>query len=101
MTTSIIDYIFRELAVHYLDRNDLANVQPEDLQQDTTGDGASESPEKAKPAAVPVARKPMTAREAAKLKGYEGDPCSNCEQLMLVRSGTCMKCDNCGTTTGC
>lgn len=30
MTTSIIDYIFRELAVTYLGRNDLAHISPED-----------------------------------------------------------------------
>ena len=34
MTTSIIDYIFRELAITYLDRHDLAHVQPEDLRGD-------------------------------------------------------------------
>src|SRR6185436_18964314 len=31
MTTSIIDYIFRELAISYLDRQELAQVTPEDL----------------------------------------------------------------------
>jgi ribonucleoside-diphosphate reductase alpha chain len=35
------------------------------------------------------------------LKGYEGDPCSECGQLTLVRSGTCCKCDTCGATSGC
>lgn len=35
MATSIIDYIFRELAVTYLDRYDLAQVQPEDLRMDS------------------------------------------------------------------
>jgi ribonucleoside-diphosphate reductase alpha chain len=34
MATSVIDYIFRELAVSYLGRNDLAQVQPEDLRSD-------------------------------------------------------------------
>jgi ribonucleoside-diphosphate reductase alpha chain len=38
MSTSIIDYIFRELAVSYLGRHDLAHVMPEDLAPDTTGD---------------------------------------------------------------
>ncbi|MBF0288950.1 MAG: vitamin B12-dependent ribonucleotide reductase [SAR324 cluster bacterium] len=32
MSTSIIDYIFRELAITYLERNDLAHVKPDDLQ---------------------------------------------------------------------
>lgn len=34
MSTSIIDYIFRDLAVNYLKRDDLAHVMPEDLQPD-------------------------------------------------------------------
>src|SRR3546814_2716991 len=29
MTTSVVDYVFRELAVSYLDRQDLAPVKPE------------------------------------------------------------------------
>ena len=38
MTTSIIDYIFRELAITYLGRNDLAHVLPEDLRGDAMHD---------------------------------------------------------------
>jgi len=34
MSTSIIDYIFRELAITYLGRSDLAHVAPEDLRAD-------------------------------------------------------------------
>jgi ribonucleoside-diphosphate reductase alpha chain len=37
----------------------------------------------------------------ARIKGYEGDPCSSCGSFTLVRNGTCMKCDTCGSTTGC
>ena len=39
MATSILDYIFREMAVSYLGRNDLAHVQPEDLDPSTVGHG--------------------------------------------------------------
>ena len=39
MSTSILDYIFRELAISYLDRNDLGHVGPEDLESSTTGSG--------------------------------------------------------------
>ncbi|MBV9079953.1 MAG: vitamin B12-dependent ribonucleotide reductase, partial [Elusimicrobia bacterium] len=35
MSTSLIDYIFRELAITYLDRQDLAQVQLEDLRSDS------------------------------------------------------------------
>jgi adenosylcobalamin-dependent ribonucleoside-diphosphate reductase len=34
MSTSIIDYVFRELAITYLDKHELAQVTPEDLQPD-------------------------------------------------------------------
>ena len=44
MTTSIIDYVFRELAITYLGRTDLAQVQPEDLRADAVNDlGAEET----------------------------------------------------------
>ncbi|KAF0221485.1 MAG: ribonucleoside-diphosphate reductase alpha [Rhodospirillaceae bacterium] len=39
MATSILDYIFRELAISYLSRNDLAHVEPADLTPDTVGRG--------------------------------------------------------------
>ena len=37
----------------------------------------------------------------AKLKGYEGDPCPECGSMTMVRNGTCLKCDSCGSTSGC
>ena len=40
--TSILDYIFRELAVSYLDRTDLAHVQPQGASFDTLGRGEEE-----------------------------------------------------------
>ncbi|MCF6233600.1 MAG: vitamin B12-dependent ribonucleotide reductase [Rhodobacteraceae bacterium] len=40
--TSILDYIFRELAVSYLDRTDLAHVKPQGATFDTIGRGAEE-----------------------------------------------------------
>ncbi|MGE5270746.1 MAG: vitamin B12-dependent ribonucleotide reductase [Thiohalocapsa sp.] len=50
MATSILDYIFRELAISYLDRGDLAHVEPADLLPDTVGKGvAAESAHAAEP----------------------------------------------------
>ncbi|MEE8576686.1 MAG: adenosylcobalamin-dependent ribonucleoside-diphosphate reductase, partial [candidate division Zixibacteria bacterium] len=43
MATSIIDYIFRELAIAYLGRTDLAHVSDEDLRGDTLGTPNDES----------------------------------------------------------
>ena len=37
----------------------------------------------------------------ARMKGYEGDACGACGNFTLVRNGTCMKCDTCGSTSGC
>ncbi len=45
MATSIIDYIFRELAITYLGRTDLAHVSEEDLRGDTLGEPSEESME--------------------------------------------------------
>ena len=43
MSTSIIDYIFRELAISYLGRRDLAHVEPGDILPDTLGGGERQS----------------------------------------------------------
>jgi ribonucleoside-diphosphate reductase alpha chain len=140
MTTSIIDYIFRELAITYLGRHDLAHVEEEDLRGDAMhrelDEPEFESEEVVEDRVVepkkPVSKafvtprtdhlKPLpdtsnghkpggktagagTATEdrirIARLKGYEGDPCSECGQLTLIRSGACCKCDTCGATSGC
>jgi len=42
MATSVLDYIFREVAISYLGRNDLAHAQPEDMTPDTVGGGSDE-----------------------------------------------------------
>ncbi len=42
MATSVVDYVFRELAISYIGRTDLAHVQPNDLQPDAMGSGVSE-----------------------------------------------------------
>ena len=38
---------------------------------------------------------------AARVAGYQGDSCPECGNFTLVRNGTCLKCDTCGSTTGC
>jgi ribonucleoside-diphosphate reductase alpha chain len=193
--TSMLDYVFRELAVSYLDRFDLAHVNPAEADFDALGKGVEEgkplpnaaryvskgltrnradklvvmsggaysasasaaeargasSPSEARAAGVPSplvgegqgggsratatalaeqpqqrlsptekleqlpweARNPSAAakldakahhaeqRLEAKAKGYEGEMCGECGNFTLVRNGTCMKCDTCGSTTGC
>ena len=52
----------------------------------------------AAPSKSEVARQRMT---EAKLRGYEGTSCSECHNFTMVRNGTCLKCDTCGSTSGC
>ncbi|PKN83145.1 MAG: hypothetical protein CVU47_00655, partial [Chloroflexi bacterium HGW-Chloroflexi-9] len=52
-------------------------------------------------AVASAAPRAITARDEARQKGFEGDPCGECGQLMMVRNGTCLKCMNCGATSGC
>jgi ribonucleoside-diphosphate reductase alpha chain len=180
--TSILDYVFRELAVSYLSRFDLAHVDPAEGGFDALGKGVAEGktsdtnpaakylskgltrsrtdklvvmqggadamassnvtaiassgatarhsdvaegatalktaePErdlsptekleaqawsKAGTAAATSAAPTKAERRAeAKARGYEGDMCTECSNFTLVRNGTCMKCDTCGSTTGC
>jgi ribonucleoside-diphosphate reductase alpha chain len=184
--TSILDYVFRELAVSYMSRFDLAHVDPNESGFDALGKGVEEGkdPEAQGAQATKYLSKGLTrsrtdnlvvmrggsmpssdnqggggkvtslashgatarvsdtvegavalkqetshdlspteklealqwskagaARDAApskaerraeaKAKGYEGEMCSECGNFTLVRNGTCMKCDTCGSTTGC
>ncbi len=173
--TSILDYVFRELAVSYLERFDLAHVDPSVAGGfDALGKGVEEgkpatnyvskgltrsrtdrlsvvrgvsSPAPAVADSIPARSAagganitafsgaatalkaepeaklspaeqleqridPQDARAHAKAaasekraearaKGYEGEACGECGNFTLVRNGTCMKCDTCGSTTGC
>ena len=78
MATSILDYIFRELAVSYLDRNDLAHVEPADLLPDTVGDGSDEGdlPENAEQSGMMEAVAQLTSRGYVRSK-----------QFMVVQGG--------------
>ncbi len=177
--TSILDYIFRELAVSYLARNDLAHVDPREIvgetglgssDKDTDEDlniqmpaqkyvsmglvrgniagrigggrahegGVSMTTVDVMQEQVATAFSGMTdgatalkdetelyakvtvksatvtttsssrgssregdRRAEAKLRGYEGESCHECQNFTLVRNGTCLKCDTCGSTSGC
>jgi ribonucleoside-diphosphate reductase alpha chain len=58
MATSILDYIFRELAVSYLGRFDLAHVEPRDVEPDTVGRGPNDGmPAREEEDALPVVKR--------------------------------------------
>jgi ribonucleoside-diphosphate reductase alpha chain len=172
MATSVIDYIFRELAVSYLGRDELAQVSRADLRPDAVvkepdweheevlgqrvlDDEAGDSAEylgshgfvrsgamsypnlhavaptmaptqsaggglqsvahgggtvpvstvSVSDVVVPVGSTSLRERNSAILdavaQGFTGDPCPNCQSLHMVRNGSCLKCMDCGSTTGC
>ena len=114
MSTSPLDYIFRELAVRYEGRKDLAHVAPVQIvdkkagayipeidglpQPLGDGDVVSVEPEIEY---VPPAEAWAVLADEAKIKGYEGEVCTSCNQFTLVRNGSCLKCITCGETSGC
>jgi ribonucleoside-diphosphate reductase alpha chain len=40
-------------------------------------------------------------RAKARMQGYTGNSCGECQNFTMVRNGTCEKCDTCGATSGC
>ena len=129
MSTSVIDYIFRELAVSYLGRNDLAHVDEEELIRKSSDplpivEPDYESEEVVSERMIELDRtrkglepiitissekdsekgKAMVMHKEvvkARERGYTGDICPECGSMTMVRNGTCLKCTTCGSTTGC
>ena len=158
--TSILDYVFRELAISYLGRNDLAHVDPSDIGSTAIGKGEDQgrAPNTSSqqlvsrgfirsktdklmvvhggaeglatlgatalksevsfrgevavtteldtldwqaPSAKATGPSVADKRAEARMKGYVGESCPECANFTLVRNGTCLKCDTCGSTTGC
>ncbi|MGG7566993.1 vitamin B12-dependent ribonucleotide reductase [Rhodovulum sp. DZ06] len=68
--TSILDYIFRELAVSYLDRTDLAHVQPEGTRWDEMGRGEEEGKANVTPAEKTVSDAAVAMLREVSSPGY-------------------------------
>ncbi|MFQ5566546.1 MAG: vitamin B12-dependent ribonucleotide reductase, partial [Paracoccaceae bacterium] len=68
--TSILDYIFRELAISYLDRTDLAHVEPEGTHFDALGSGESEGRANVEPAEQDVAEPAIAMIKQFSSSGY-------------------------------
>jgi len=121
MATSVIDYIFRELAVSYLGRNDLAHVDPEEEMrhedfdihmpdkdyesEEIISERTIERPKISLSDGQNQLKQEVEQRNKevalARQRGYTGDICPNCQSMTMVRNGTCLKCETCGETTGC
>jgi len=90
---SITDYIFRWLELKFLPK------------QDETEDAVLASPEvataqQALPAEVVAPPLPVSGLRTTWLNQADAPPCHTCGAIM-VRSGACYKCSNCGATSGC
>ncbi len=114
MSSSIVDWVFRELAIEYAGRDDLAHVAEEDLDQFSISkpqisevgvvrsQGEKREVQMTLEASVaPLGSLEARARQAAKERGFTGDICDDCGGSQMVRNGTCLKCNECGATTGC
>jgi ribonucleoside-diphosphate reductase alpha chain len=105
---SIVDYIFRWLASKFLspEAQFYAGVNGRELDEAPNhGGGASAAASAAaEPEAVPMAATAPKASHAnphSTIQNQEdAPPCSTCGSIM-IRSGACYKCVNCGTTSGC
>lgn len=91
ITTSLLDLVFRDLAISYLGRDELAqdDSEPEAVNINVTTSKKNTQEDRASLLAL------------AKRMGYEGDACTICKNLTLVRRGKCLTCLTCSNTTGC
>jgi ribonucleoside-diphosphate reductase alpha chain len=116
-TTSIVDFIFRSLAYEYLGRTDLVHVLDKPTVENLGEEGDITlvgKPELSSirvtaPVAAPVAKAAVAVEAngsmdnitaAAKSMQSDAPACSTCGHI-TIRSGTCYKCLNCGTSMGC
>jgi len=115
---SIVDYIFRWLATKFLspEAQYRAGVNIEEPVSRDSGFGVRDSagsdvgasfsrPEAKVTISAPSAPKatvpdPKPSSFAAIQNQEDAPPCSTCGSIM-IRSGSCYKCSNCGTTSGC
>ncbi len=97
---SIVDYIFRWMASKFLspEAQFYAGVNGRDLDEShaapavAVAEGASAQPAKAET---------KSATPFSTIQNQEdAPPCSTCGSIM-IRSGACYKCVNCGNTSGC
>ncbi len=109
--TSLLDYIFRELAISYLGRTDFAQISEpvqelssvpsiqatELVQHMLSGFFRGQQPVPANMGVIVPFEAPSDALAKAKTQGFTGDPCPTCQQRTLVHNGPTLKCNSCGS----
>jgi len=110
IANSLIDYLFRRLAVDYLTADERAalNIFTVDERTQPTLPGVVEATTESSPGLdlipepVTVARVPAAAEPELDLGISNSDAplCMDCGTIM-VRAGSCYACQSCGSTSGC
>jgi ribonucleoside-diphosphate reductase alpha chain len=117
IATSLVDYIFRRLALDYLSQSDreelgvmstgerIQPTLPEIAEQATPSVGVSVQPTLVdlSPTPAPVAPTPTPAASAAPTARAENRDAPMCYQCgnVMQRAGSCYVCPSCGATSGC
>jgi ribonucleoside-diphosphate reductase alpha chain len=116
--TSILDYIFRELGVSYLERHDLANADPAEFNADGLGHGkdapdTEDDAEELQPASKFISKGfargsapdnllflPVGGRKGAggAAADEKAEVCPSCGGLTMTRKGQALVCATCGQT---
>ena len=95
IATSIMDYLFRWLALRFLSDNKQAKQPANNQQLDLP-----KIPILAEPVQTSSAIVVEEAQQETWITETDAPPCHECGTLM-VRNGACHKCPNCGSTSGC
>jgi ribonucleoside-diphosphate reductase alpha chain len=95
---SIVDYIFRWLASKFLSNEAQFHAGVNGRELEENGHTLTRT---AEPAVEAAPAKPSAATPFSTIQNQEdAPPCSTCGSIM-IRSGACYKCVNCGNTSGC
>ena len=88
---SILDYVFRWMGLRYLD---------EELNDEIADQSRLPFVEDVRVADEEAGPSPITPSAATFQNQLDAPPCADCGTIM-VRSGSCFRCMNCGSTSGC
>jgi ribonucleoside-diphosphate reductase alpha chain len=109
---SLLDYIFRWMALKFLTPEEQASIgvlppsgETTLTQQQKVAGKAEAEAKNSDQAAVVSAKKNGTAQATADLVGFQlsedAPPCTVCGSSLMVRQGSCYRCLTCGSQGGC
>ncbi|MFN2613586.1 MAG: vitamin B12-dependent ribonucleotide reductase [Actinomycetota bacterium] len=98
--TSIVDYIFRRLAIDHLDAEKRAGlgIFTTDERRDTVQSKAQAPAPASQPVEAPAVKSAQAHADAIRLE--DAPLCYNCGNKMRP-AGSCYVCESCGSTSGC